>query len=191
MRTDSPSRAARALLCIGALVFTTSAPGATPTVADEAKLQALQQQLDELSQQLERLEAARTAPAPAQRQPMQTRWPMQNRMHALQQMPGMEARGCGAGMMTGASGSMWAPTAAPSLPEADSRGARLIGKYCAQCHAPPSPSLHTAEEWAGVTQRMRGHIGELAASGVGVQMPDASDLNALTQYLSKHGRAEP
>ncbi len=189
MRTDSPSRAARALLCIGALVFTTSATGATPTVADEAKLQALQQQLDELSQQLERLEAARTAPA--QRQPMQTRWPMQNRMHALRQMPGMEARGCGAGMMTGASGSMWAPTAAPSLPEADSRGARLVGKYCAQCHAPPSPSLHTAEEWAGVTQRMRGHIGELAASGVGVQMPDASDLNALTQYLGKHGRAEP
>ena len=86
---------------------------------------------------------------------------------------------------------MGAPTAATSLPEADSRGAQLVGKYCTQCHAAPSPSLHTKEEWAGVTQRMRGHIGEFAASGAGVQMPSASDLSALTQYLSKHGRAEP
>jgi hypothetical protein len=185
MRTETPSRAVRALLCIGALIFTMSAAGATtPTLADEAKLQALQQQLDELNQQLERLETARAAAA--QRQPMQTRWSMQDHVPSMQRMPGMGARACGAAMMMGPSGSMWTPSASASLPEAGSRGAQLVNRYCAQCHAPPSPSLHTQEEWAGVTQRMRGHIGELAASGSGVLIPNASDLNALTQYLGKH-----
>jgi len=165
------------LLCIGALIFTTSLAAATPTAADVVKLQALQQQLNELNQQLERLNLARAAPA--QPEPVQARW-------SMQRMPGMGSRSCGAGMMMSASGSMGAPTAAATLPEANSRGAQLVDKYCSQCHARPSPSLHTSEEWASVTQRMRGHIGELAASGSGVLIPSVPALDALTQYLSKH-----
>ena len=184
MHTNHSSRAARAWLCIGALIFATSATGATPTATDEAKLQALQHQLDDLSQQLERLKSARAAAA--QQQPLQFRWSMEDHDQSMHGMHGMGARARGAGMMMGPSGSTGVPNAVVSLPEADSHGAQLVSRYCAQCHAPPSPSLHTKEEWASVTQRMRGHIGELAASGAGVLIPSAPDLDALTQYLSQH-----
>jgi len=161
-----------------------SATGATVTAADEVKLQALQHQLDDLNRQLEHLKTARAAAA--QQQPIESRWSMPDHSQPIQRMPGMRARACSAGMMMGPSGSTWASNAAVSLPEAGSRGAQLVSKYCAQCHAPPSPSLHTKQEWASVTQRMRGHIGELAASGSGVLIPSAPDLDALTQYLSQH-----
>ena len=40
------------------------------------------------------------------------------------------------------------------LPEPDSTGAKLLVRYCTQCHTLPSPSMHTAQEWPEVTQRM-------------------------------------
>ena len=40
------------------------------------------------------------------------------------------------------------------LPETDSTGAKLIVRYCTQCHNLPSPSMHTTEEWTEVAQRM-------------------------------------
>jgi len=271
MRKGGPSRAARTWLCIGALIFSTWATGATSPSADQAKLQALQKQLDELNEKLNRLKSARALSA--QQEAMQNHWStMQDYMRSMRQMPGMGARGrsdwmmmdpgtmgmMGPGMMNrpmmghGMSGWampstvtpnayqqqmqermqkmrsqmtaiaaetdptkrqalmreqyesmyrdmqtmrgmgwMWTPNAAASLPEANSRGAQLVSKYCSQCHAPPPPSLHTQEEWVGVTQRMRGHMGDQAASGSGVLIPNAADLNVLTDYLGKHGRAEP
>lgn len=87
-------------------------------------------------------------------------------------------------------GWMWTPNAAASLPEADSSGARLVSTYCGQCHAAPSPTLHTAGEWAEVTQRMRGHIGEQAASGSSILVPSTADLDALTEYMGKHARPQ-
>jgi len=33
----------------------------------------------------------------------------------------------------------------------------LLKLYCAQCHAPPSPRLHQADEWSAVVMRMEHH----------------------------------
>ncbi len=85
-------------------------------------------------------------------------------------------------------GWMWAPNAAASLPDAGSQGAKLESQYCSQCHAPPSPSLHTAKEWSDVTTRMRAHIGDAQATGSTVKIPSAAELDSITAYLGKHGR---
>jgi hypothetical protein len=84
-------------------------------------------------------------------------------------------------------GWMWAPNAAVSLPDGESQGAKLVASICSQCHSPPAPSLHTATEWAGVTARMRQHMQQQSdASGSGVKIPSAAELDEITEYLSKH-----
>ena len=92
-------------------------------------------------------------------------------------------------------GWMWAPNAATSLPDPDSSGAKLVGSICSQCHAPPSPALHTKGEWAGVTARMRQHMqAQTGAAGAGVRIPSTAELDAITQYLAGHAadaRASP
>ena len=40
------------------------------------------------------------------------------------------------------------------LPNADSRGAKLMGRYCAQCHGLPDPGAYSADEWPRVMERM-------------------------------------
>lgn len=87
-------------------------------------------------------------------------------------------------------GWMWTPNAAASLPDRDSPGAKLVEAICSQCHAPPSPSLHTKTEWAGVTARMRQHMQDQSGgSGSGVKVPSAAELDAITQYLAGHAAA--
>ena len=89
-------------------------------------------------------------------------------------------------------GWMWAPNAAASLPDPDSKGANLESKYCSQCHAPPSPSIHTAKEWSDVTTRMRSHIGDQAQAGATVKVPSAAELDTITAYLGTHAlKAKP
>jgi hypothetical protein len=84
-------------------------------------------------------------------------------------------------------GWMWTSNAAASLPDRDSQGARLVASICSQCHAPPSPALHTQGEWAGVTARMRQHMQDQnGAAGAGVRIPSPAELDVLTQYLAKH-----
>jgi hypothetical protein len=85
-------------------------------------------------------------------------------------------------------GWMWDLSAAGSFPDASSPGAQLEGKYCSQCHAAPSPSLHTAKEWAAVTGRMEEHIGEKVRPGGGLMVPSASDIAAILEYLDKHAK---
>ena len=41
-----------------------------------------------------------------------------------------------------------------ALPNADGRGAKLLGKYCAQCHGLPDPKAYSADEWPRVMERM-------------------------------------
>jgi len=42
-----------------------------------------------------------------------------------------------------------------SLPEPESEGAQVAKQFCSDCHAPPSPLVHTAEEWPNVIYRMQ------------------------------------
>lgn len=52
----------------------------------------------------------------------------------------------GMGWMRG--GPLPGGTAAEPMPQPSSTGARRVGQFCAQCHATPSPGLHTAGERA-------------------------------------------
>ncbi len=44
---------------------------------------------------------------------------------------------------------------AVKLPEPESAGVAMMKEFCASCHAPPSPTVHTAEEWPNVIYRMQ------------------------------------
>lgn len=86
-------------------------------------------------------------------------------------------------------GMMWrpmagAPAAAP-LPEATSRGATLVATYCTQCHAAPSPTLHTSAEWESVLTRMQVHI----SSGLpGIKTPSAEEMRTILAYMQRYAR---
>ena len=41
-----------------------------------------------------------------------------------------------------------------AFPQPDSDGARLVSRYCSQCHFAPGPGQHTADQWADVLARM-------------------------------------
>ena len=82
------------------------------------------------------------------------------------------------GMMC--SGSL--PSGKP-LPDASSQGAKLVGKYCVQCHAAPQPSFHTADEWSVVTQRMQqGMNSEIE----GMKAPTEQEMKEILSYLQKN-----
>lgn len=76
-----------------------------------------------------------------------------------------------------------------TLPESQSRGARLLQQYCVQCHALTGPGRHTADEWPAVLERMhmlmdvsrrfRGMMGSIA-------LPNAEEMRELGRYLSAY-----
>ncbi len=87
-------------------------------------------------------------------------------------------------------GWMWTPNSAVALPDAQSPGAQLVAKYCSQCHAAPSPTLHTNAEWSAVTSRMREHMHDMSVGAKpDLKMPSAPELYAITEYLGKHAAA--
>jgi hypothetical protein len=40
------------------------------------------------------------------------------------------------------------------LPDPHAQGAQLEARYCAQCHALPAPTMHSATDWPLVARRM-------------------------------------
>ena len=83
------------------------------------------------------------------------------------------------------------------LPEPRSEGARLAARYCVQCHYLPNPSMHTAEKWDGIVERMvwrmqgKGNLGELMKEMMDrVEAPADGEVSTLTRYLQKHGQRE-
>ncbi len=74
---------------------------------------------------------------------------------------------------------------ADSLPEPGSAGARILVQFCTQCHALPSPSMHGAADWPGVTRRMWVRI-DMMAGGLGVRIPNTSERAQLLAYLQRH-----
>ena len=88
------------------------------------------------------------------------------------------------------------PTFAPrQLPNAKSRGARLLVQYCVQCHNLPNPAMHHAAKWPGIFERMavrmrgKGNLGELMQDMMaGVEAPSVDEAETLLAYLRKHSQ---
>jgi hypothetical protein len=98
-------------------------------------------------------------------------------------------------MMQRMMGDVLPPGVDPNLlPEPESRGARLLERYCTQCHNLPGPGIHTATEWPLVVNRMNGRMQMMSGGGMmgggmmGVSVPSAPELNALNEYLLKHAQ---
>lgn len=66
------------------------------------------------------------------------------------------------------------------LPNPKTTGAQAFSKNCSQCHALPSPSTHTAQEWPAVIDRMKAYMSAQNASEF-----DKDELEELTEYLTK------
>ena len=81
------------------------------------------------------------------------------------------------------------------LPERRSRGARLVVRYCVQCHNLPNPAMHHAAKWPAIFERMvvrmrgKGNLGELMEDMMaGVEAPSVDEAGALLAYLQKHAQ---
>ncbi len=89
-------------------------------------------------------------------------------------------------------GWMWTPNNPITLPDPYSMGAGAFMSYCSQCHQPPPPALHTASEWRGITQRMRGIIRVQSQQQVmGIRMPSPEEFDLIAAYLETNSRSVP
>lgn len=69
------------------------------------------------------------------------------------------------------------------LPEPRSAGAQLLARYCAQCHALPSPLAHSATDWPGVARRMWLRM-EWLPKTLDVQVPTMGERYVMLEYLT-------
>ncbi|HGX93742.1 MAG TPA: hypothetical protein ENK35_10550 [Candidatus Tenderia sp.] len=69
------------------------------------------------------------------------------------------------------------------LVDPDSPGAQLLQEYCSDCHAPPPPSTHLADEWDNVVYRMQERRRMKAYS-----MMDEEQLAVLMSYLKQYAK---
>lgn len=88
---------------------------------------------------------------------------------------------------------------AEQLPEPDSRGARLVARYCSQCHGIPSPRRHAEEDWEATVRRMvrrmdhmagmmgRGMMRGMRGGGMmDVEAPSSAEARRILAYLEEH-----
>ncbi len=98
-------------------------------------------------------------------------------------------------MMREMMGARLPPGLAPEeLPEPRSRAARLLVRYCTQCHELPSPAMHSAQEWPPVVARMNRRMGMMSGRGMmGGMMgrmaaPSDSERREIVEYLQRHAQ---
>jgi len=74
------------------------------------------------------------------------------------------------------------------VPDSASTPAYLVRYYCGQCHAPPPPELHSANEWSGVAAKMVAHMG-VAEVGNPQELlvPRQREMAILLSYLEANG----
>ena len=156
--------------------------GVTPDQYSEQMRTNMRQMQDQMSK------IAQTTDQQERQRLMQEHW--QTMYQHMQTMRGMDwmwggGRMMGPGMMQG--GMMpGAPAAsAKPLPDADSMGAKLVSAYCIQCHAAPQPTLHTANEWTSVAQRMHLHMD---SNLPGVKKPTDQDMQSIVAYMQRYAR---
>lgn len=81
------------------------------------------------------------------------------------------------------------------LPDPRSRGARLVLRYCVQCHNLPNPAMHDAKRWPSVVERMvvrmqgKGNLGALMTEMMAnVEAPNPAEQRVLLDYLTRHAQ---
>jgi mono/diheme cytochrome c family protein len=73
------------------------------------------------------------------------------------------------------------------LPNPNSKGAQLLVYYCTACHNLPSPSMHTAEEWPVVADRMFRRMARMSGGMMmNIEMPPPEEQNQIVAYLKAH-----
>lgn len=112
--------------------------------------------------------------------------------HRMSQMPGMMGGGMMnrdemKDMMKRMMPGMLPPGIKPeNLPDPYSRGAKLLPRYCNQCHNLPSPKMHTAEEWPAITDRMFARMSMMSGMMIGIKYPSSEEQLLMISYLKTY-----
>jgi len=69
------------------------------------------------------------------------------------------------------------------LPDSASAGAALLVTHCAQCHALPSPKMHSATDWPRVARRMWLRMDRLPGD-LALAVPDEGARASMLAYLT-------
>jgi len=79
---------------------------------------------------------------------------------------------------------------ADDLPDSDSKGARLLTRYCGQCHYLPGPGMHIAQEWPLVASRMFSRMSMMSGMGgmsmMNIESPSLEEQREILEYLKTH-----
>lgn len=75
------------------------------------------------------------------------------------------------------------------FPEPNSDGAKLVHKYCGQCHNPPGPGMRTEKEWTSIFWRMywRSHV--MKKEFKTFEVPNYNQGQVMFLYLKEHSLA--
>lgn len=102
-------------------------------------------------------------------------------------MGGMMDHGGMKGMMQRMMPDMLPPGIKPEdLPVPDSTGAKLLVRFCGQCHNLPSPAMHTAEQWPAIADRMFSRMSMMSGMGgmmMSVGSPTVEERQMIVAYL--------
>jgi cytochrome c5 len=71
------------------------------------------------------------------------------------------------------------------LPDPNSEGAKDVAQFCTSCHSLPTPGMHAATDWPGVTRRMWLRM-ELLPAGLQVPVPTEEQRQAILNYVLAH-----
>ncbi len=98
-------------------------------------------------------------------------------------------------MMQRMMGDVLPPGIDPALlPAPKSKGAKLLSRYCTQCHNLPGPGMHTAPEWPSVAARMNRRMQMMSGHGMmgmmmgSVKAPSEKEFQELVAYLQKYAQ---
>lgn len=75
----------------------------------------------------------------------------------------------------------YTPSQHTPYPDEQSQGFNVYARNCSECHAPPLPDAHTADEWPNVIARMQQHLVERSMAPIAV-----ADMLVLREYLETH-----
>lgn len=76
---------------------------------------------------------------------------------------------------------------AADLPDSRSQGARLVTRYCSQCHGIPTPTRLSAEEWAPTLRRMIVRVERMSRMPMRrMRAPSSEEEVAILRYLQEH-----